>query len=119
MSSEHGMSHFPKHPLCDNCNRAKLFSKRVRSRRVEDPESDLPDPTNFWEQVALDHMIVSKSSGGREFVVLIVDDTFSGILNAYPASSKDFVYTCLKHIVGQRYKVIQTRFVDPMLHPNL
>ena len=51
-------------------------------------------------------MIVSKSSGGREFVVLIVYDTFSGILNAYPASSKssDFVYTCLKHFVGLRYQ---------------
>ena len=47
------------------------FSKRVRSHRVEDPESDLPDPTKFGEQVAIDHMIVSKSSGGREFVVLI------------------------------------------------
>ena len=51
-------------------------------------------------------MIVLKSSGGREFVVLIVYDTCSGILNAYPASSKssDFVYTCLKHFVGLRYQ---------------
>ena len=54
--------------------------------------------------VAIDHMIVSKSSDGREFVVLIVYDTFSRILNAYPASSKssEFVYTCLKHFVGLR-----------------
>ena len=65
-----------------------LFSKRVRSHRVEDPESDLPDPTKFGEQVAIDHMIVSKSSGGREFVVLLVYETFNGILTVYPASSK-------------------------------
>ena len=106
VSIEHRISHFPKHPLCDICNRAKLFSKRIRSHRVEDPESDLPDPSSFGEQVAIDHMILSKSSGGREFVVLIVYDTFSGILNAYPASSKssDFVYTCLNHFVGLRYQ---------------
>ena len=106
VSIEHRISHFPKHPLCDICNRDKLFSKRIRSHRVEDPESDLPDPSSFGEQVAIDHMIVSKSSGGREFVVLIVYDTFSGILNAYPASSKssDFVYTSLKHFVGLRYQ---------------
>ena len=92
--------------MCDICNRAKLFSKRVRSHRVEGPESDLPDPTKFGEQVAIDHMIVSKSSGGREFVVLLVYETFNGILTVYPASSKssDFVYTCLKHFVGLRYQ---------------
>ena len=106
VSIEHRIGHFPKHPLCDICNRAKLFSKRIRSHRVEDPESDFPDPSSFGEQVAIDHMIVSKSSGGREFVLLIVYDNFSGILNAYPASSKssDFVYTCLKHFVGLRYQ---------------
>ena len=92
----HRMSHFPKHPLCDICNRANLFSKRIRSHRVEDPESDLRDPTKFRGQVAIDHIIVSKSSGGREFVVLVVYDTFSGILNAYPASSK--VHTLHTHV---------------------
>ena len=44
VSLEHRMSHFPTHPPCDICNRAKLFSKRIRSHSVEDPESDLPDP---------------------------------------------------------------------------
>ena len=88
------------------CNRVKLFSKRIKSHRVEDSESDIPDPTKFGEQVAIGHMIVSKLCCGREFVVLIVYDTFSGILKAYPASSKasDFVYTCLKHFVGLRYQ---------------
>ena len=40
VSIGHRMSHFSKHPLCDICNRAKLFSIRVKSHRVEDPESD-------------------------------------------------------------------------------
>ena len=37
------------------------------------------------KQIAVDHMVVTKSSGGREFLVLIVHDSFSGIVNAYPA----------------------------------
>ena len=71
VSIEHRISHFPKHPLCDICNRAKFFSKRIRSHRVPDPESDLPESSKFGEQVAVDHMIVSMSSGGKEFLVLM------------------------------------------------
>ena len=106
VSLEHRISHFPKHPLCDVCNRAKLFSKRVRSHRVPDPESDLPESTQFGEQVAVDHMVVSKSSDGKEFLVLVVHDSFSGIINAYPTSSKgsDFVFSSLRHFVGHRCK---------------
>jgi len=35
-----------------------------------------------------------------------VYDSFCGIVNAYPASSKgsDFVYSCLRHFVGLRFK---------------
>ena len=106
VSIGHRINHFPKHPLCDVCNRAKLFSKRIRSHRVTDPESDLPESTQFGQQVAVDHMVVSKSSDGKEFLVLIVYDSFSGIINAYPASSKgsDFVFSCLRHFVGHRFK---------------
>ena len=106
VSIQHRINHFPKHPLCDVCNRAKLFSKRVRSHRVHDPESDLPESTQFGEQIAVDHMVVSKSSDGKEFLVLIVHDSFSGIINAYPTSSKgsDFVFSSLRHFVGHRCK---------------
>ena len=72
VSIELRLSHFPKHPLCDVCNRAKLFSKRVRSHRVPDPESDLPESTQFGEQIAVDHMVVSKSSGGKEFLLYMI-----------------------------------------------
>ena len=66
----------------------------------------MPESSKFGEQVAIDHMVVSKSSGGKEFLVLIVYDSFSGIVNAYPATSKgsDFVYSCLRHFVGLRFK---------------
>ena len=41
----------------------------------------------------VDHTVVSKSSGGEKFLVLIVYDSFSGIINACPAFSQgsDFV----------------------------
>jgi hypothetical protein len=88
------------------CNLARLFSKRIRIHRVPDPESDLPESSKFGEQAAIDHMVVSKSSGGKEFLVLIVCDSVSGIVNAYPATSKgsDFVHPCLHHFVGLRFK---------------
>ena len=91
VSIDHRINHFPKLPLCDICNRAKLFSKRIRSHRILDPESDLPESSKFGEQVAVDHMVVWTSSGGKEFLVLIGYDSFSGIANAYPASSKGFM----------------------------
>ena len=77
--------------MCDICNRAKLFPTRIRSHRILDPESDLPESSKFGEQVAVDHMVVWKSSGGKEFLVLIGYDSFSGIANAHPASSKGFM----------------------------
>ena len=78
VSMAHRINHFQKHSLCDGCNRAKLFSKRIRYHRVPDPESDLPDSSKFGEQVAIDHMVVSKSSGGKEFLVLILCNPFTG-----------------------------------------
>ena len=65
VSIDHRINHFPKLPLCDICNRAKLFSKRIRSHRILDPESDLPESSKFGEQVAVDHMVVWTSSGGK------------------------------------------------------
>ena len=62
LSNEHRMTHIPKNPLCDICNRARLYSKRVRSHRVADPEEDILKPEKFGEQVACDHVIVFKSS---------------------------------------------------------
>ena len=64
---EHQMTNFPKNALCDICNRARLYTKRVRSHRIEDPESDLPPPESFAAELAMDHLIVSKGSDGKEW----------------------------------------------------
>ena len=58
----------------------------------------MPESSKFGEQVAIDHMVVSKSSGGKEFLVLIVYDSFSGIVNAYPATSNRKVQILYIHV---------------------
>ena len=100
VSIEHPLSHFPRHPLCDICSCAKLFSKRVKSHRGQDPDADVPEPSKFGEQIAIDHMVVSKSSGGRVFLFC------SGIFITDPFNTKssDFVYSCLGRFVGLRFK---------------
>ena len=92
------------------CNRARLYSKRIRSHRRADEESDLPVPEAFGQQIACDHMIVSKSSSGKEFVVLVVMDMFSKVFQAYPLATKDTdsVKEALNHFVGVKAKNPQT-----------
>lgn len=46
------------------------------NRRVVDDESDIPEPTAFGQQLACGHMIVSRSSSGKEFVVFVVMGLF-------------------------------------------
>ena len=55
LSVEHFMTHFPKNPLCDICNLARLYSKRIRAHRIADPEEDIEEPEKFGEQIACDH----------------------------------------------------------------
>ena len=81
--------HFPKLSTSDFCNRARLYSKRVESRRVVNEELDLSEPDAFGQQLVCDHLIVFKSSKGKEHAVLIVQDRFSKVLQAYPAISRE------------------------------
>ena len=99
---EHMLTHFPKLSTCDVCNRARLYSKRVKSRRVVDEELDLPEPEAFGQQLACDHLIVFKSARGKEHAVLIVQDRFSKVLQAYPTVSREAAQLAanLKHFVG-------------------
>ena len=100
---DHQLTHCPKNPTCDVCNRARLYSKRVKSHRVADEASDLPKPDAFGKQLACDHLIVFKSAkSGRDHAVLIVGDVFSKVLQAYPVMSKDAsqIAAHLKHFVG-------------------
>ena len=53
LSIEHRMTHLPKNALCDVCNRARLYSKRIRSHRIADPEEDIEEPEKFGEQISM------------------------------------------------------------------
>ena len=52
--------------------------------------------------MACDHFIVFKSAKGKEHAVLIVQDRFSKVLQAYPTVSREAAQLAanLKHFVG-------------------
>ena len=64
-------------------------AKASKSRRVVNEELDLAEPEAFGQQLACDHLIVFKSSRGKEHAVLIVQDRFSKVLQAYPTISRE------------------------------
>ena len=68
---DHNLIHFPKLSTCDVCNRARLCSKRVKSRRVANEELNLSEPDACGQQLACDHLIDFKSLRSNEHAVLI------------------------------------------------
>ena len=104
LSKEHCLTHWPKSPFCDSCNRARLYSKRARLIRQSEDRIDLPDPDAFGQQLACDHIIVFKSAKGEEHAVFIIQDRFSKFIPAYPSVSRDAaqVASSFKHFVGLR-----------------
>lgn len=61
----------------------------MKSHRVADEESDIPPPEAFAQELAIDHLIVSKTSSEKEFAVLVVREGYSGVIQAYPSAAKD------------------------------
>ena len=99
LSIEHRTTHFPKNALCDICNRARLCSKRIRSHRAENPGSDLHPPEDIAAELAMDHLTVSTGSVGKEFVVLLICDGFSNVMQAVPLDHH-VVQECLLKFIG-------------------
>ena len=90
-SIEHKRLHLPKNPTCEICQRSRMYRKRTSSKRYDPLESrgDLPVVTSFGERLACDFIIVSKSrTEGRDNVVLVIRDEFSGFIRACPCGSK-------------------------------
>ena len=113
VSIEHPLSHFPRHPLCDICSCAKLFSKRVKSHRGQDPDADMPEPSKFGEQIAIDHMVVSKSSGGRVFCFAV-----GSSLQIHSLRKVQTLYTHVLDALLACVSKIQTLFAEVMQHPS-
>ena len=66
----------------------EIKNKKKKVRRFRhDPLTDrgmLPAVTQFGERIATDFVIVQKLSTGKEHVVLVIRDEFSGWKSAYP-----------------------------------
>ena len=110
-SASHRVCHYPKNPYCDICNQARLYSKRVKTRR--DPEaidvSHTP-PEKFADQLAADHVTVHRRASdsvasGKEYTILVIRDVFSGVVDAVAQARKtvDTVAARLRHFVGRRH----------------
>ena len=106
LSREQCLTHWPKSPFCDVCNRARLYSKRARSVRQSDEHLDLPDPDAFGQQLACDHIIFSNQQREKNMLYSspkIVSQKsfkhilqFPGILHKLPhLSSASLVYVVM------------------------
>ena len=87
----HQMCHYPKNPTCQICQRSRMYKRRttkVRTDPLEDRGS-LEPVTSFGERIATDFIIVPKLKDGRENVVQVIRDEFSGWLRAYPTANRD------------------------------
>ena len=68
-----------------------MYRKRVRKHR-HDPLADrgaLAPVTQFGERIATDFVIVQKLSSGKEHVVQVIRDEYSGWIRAFPLSKRD------------------------------
>ena len=129
LSSKHLISHFPKNPLCEVCQRARMYSMRIRKKQRSAPEeADLSDVTRFGQRFAADHVIVAKSSADSdklgasgERVVLCIRDVYSGAFSAYPLPTKhtDSSVNCYKHFAGTRAQKDPTVIVKSDCAPEL
>eukprot|EP00435_Cladocopium_sp_Y103_P009465 s2216_g2.t1 len=99
---DHTSTHFSKLPICDECNRARLYSKSVKSRKIVDEELVLSEPDAFGQQLACAYLIAFKWAKGKEHAVLIVQDRFSKVLQACPTVYREVAQFAsnLEHFVG-------------------
>ena len=89
----HYLTHFPKHPGCDICNRCRVIRKQRRRSKPKEIVADFSDePAKiFADQVTLDHMIIGDSDDNSfqgDTVSLIIKDRATNWLQAYPAKNK-------------------------------
>ena len=91
-SMMHLLTHLPKNPHCETCQRAKMRNKQTpdRSKRP----SDLPsqEAKAFGEKLTADHTFarsINDCGMGGEEVILVVRDIFTKWIEAYPLKSKD------------------------------
>ena len=102
-SMAHKLTHIPKNPYCEICQRSRMYRQRVTKKRAEPLEDrgDLPPAEQFGERIATDYIIPSK----REHAVHVIRDEYSGALRAFVcARTAERAAQNLLTFVGARYK---------------
>ena len=105
-SLQHLMTHVPKNPFCDICNRARMTKRTARSHG----ESKHVKATKFGDHITADHLInygERNEGGSGELVAMVFKDVYTDIRYCYPAARKhtrDCV-EAMKHFVGPDVEV--------------
>ena len=101
-SMEHKMLHMPKNPLCEICQRSRMYKRRTTSKRTDrlEERGALEEVTRFGERVSTDFIIVNKDAAA----VQVVMDEFSLAIRTYITSRHaDRVARNLLQFVGAAY----------------
>ncbi len=82
--------HFPKSLDCDVCNSCKKQRAQCRNK-THGEHDDLPQPTAFADAITADHAIFNEDDQPRsqDRVALIIQDRFTGWLQAYASKTKN------------------------------
>ena len=87
-SIHHLMTHLPKNPYCQACNRAKMYAERATKSSA--PMAD--KPKKFGDQVTCDH-VISKSAEAmgtdRKKYAMIIRDIYTNWIEFAPQMNRD------------------------------
>ena len=98
------MTHMPKNPYCQACQRAKV--QHVPAKRKRGPDVLAQEPKVFGEQLTADHIILGQATeyGMKgESTALVVSDRATGWLDAFPLPNKssEEAYGALNKVVSR------------------
>ena len=102
-SLQHRLTHMPKNPYYDVCNRSRMLKKRTARVRHTKGEDELDPVEEFGQRIAADFIIVHKDSRSTETVVLVVRDEATGYMRTFPLVSRheDGVVRSLLSFLGK------------------
>jgi hypothetical protein len=100
LSLAHLMTHMPKNPHCEACQRAKITTKPARRLHREAGAR----PKEFGELITADHMVLRAPDAGAlgELAALVIFDRGTGWIGCYPVPDKtaDSAFGALSHFAG-------------------
>ena len=105
-SLQHLMTHTPKNPFCNICNRARMTKKTARSHG----ESKHVKAEKFGDHVTADHLInfgERNEGDDGELVAMVFKDVYTDVRYCYPSASKHTreCVAAMKHFIGPKVEV--------------